>query len=558
MIDDIVQAFQYFIKQMSEVTNPLDTDSIADAIKDICRLSNVGVMKVDVYMSITLIDTDEKEIHILYDDGEPDENVIKIKKVTGGSGAIIYTIFHKKGTEPWTERIHNRLDLMASILYMFTSSFVLNNIAQKYAFTDESGYHNLRYFGSELIKLVDDNKLKGLAAAQFNLKHFQGVNHQVGRDNGDIVMHSFINGLDEVKGCFVPVCRMGGDNFIMLMSADKIDDVIDYLKGTTVSFGDGFSERVNVSATAGIYIFEDDFELKILGDLMDKLMPASSLAKTAGRDDFIFCDSELMKIRQQIASIQHLFPLAIENSEFLVYYQPKVSITDGTIVGAEALCRWAHDGKLIPPKEFIPILEQSMDICKLDFYMIEQVCRDIRRWLDDGRKVVRISANLSRKHMLDVDLVQHLLTIIDKYEIPHDLFEVELTETTTDVEFKDLKRVVRSLQNMGISTSVDDFGIGYSSLNLIKEIPWNVLKIDKSIVPVDEDDENSPTSVMFKYVVAMAREMGLEIIAEGVETEIQVEVLKRNGCNIAQGFYYDKPLQVAEFEKRLETGVIIK
>ena len=190
--------------------------------------------------------------------------------------------------------------------------------------------------------------------------------------------------------------------------------------------------------------------------------------------------------------------------------------------------------------------------------MIEQVCRDIRRWLDDGRKVVRISANLSRKHMLDVDLVQHLLTIIDKYEIPHDLFEVELTETTTDVEFKDLKRVVRSLQNMGISTSVDDFGIGYSSLNLIKEIPWNVLKIDKSIVPVDEDDENSPTSVMFKYVVAMAREMGLEIIAEGVETEIQVEVLKRNGCNIAQGFYYDKPLQVAEFEKRLETGVIIK
>ena len=102
MIDDIVQAFQYFIKQMSEVTNPLDTDSIADAIKDICRLSNVGVMKVDVYMSITLIDTDEKEIHILYDDGEPDENVIKIKKVTGGSGAIIYTIFHKKGTEPWT------------------------------------------------------------------------------------------------------------------------------------------------------------------------------------------------------------------------------------------------------------------------------------------------------------------------------------------------------------------------------------------------------------------------------------------------------------------------
>jgi diguanylate cyclase (GGDEF)-like protein len=556
MITDIVQAFQYFIRQMSEVENALDTDCIADAINDICRLSDVGSMKVDIYSSATLIDTDKKETHILYDDGESDDDVIKIKKITGGSGALVYTISHKKGAEPWNERLHNRLELLVSILFVFTSRFVINQVAQKYAFYDEAGYHNLRYFGVELTKLAAENKTKGLAAAQFNLKHFQGVNHHVGRDNGDVVMRTFINGLDEIKGCAVPVCRMGGDNFIMLMSADKIDDVIKYLKGTIISFGEEFSERVNVSATAGIYVFEDDFELKILGDLMDKLMPASGLAKTAGRDDVIFYDSELMNIRQQIATIQHQFPIAMENSEFLVYYQPKVSITDGTIVGAEALCRWSHNGDLIHPGDFIPILEQSMDICKLDFYMIERVCRDIRRWIDEGRNVVRISANLSRKHMLDVDLVQHLLDIIDKYEIPHDLFEVELTETTTDVEFNDLKRVVQTLQKKGISTSVDDFGIGYSSLKLIKEIPWNVLKIDKSFVPVDEDDEHSPTSVMFKYVVGMAREMGLEIIAEGVETKTQVEALRKNGCDIAQGFYYDKPLPAAEFEKRLETGMI--
>lgn len=222
------------------------------------------------------------------------------------------------------------------------------------------------------------------------------------------------------------------------------------------------------------------------------------------------------------------------------------------MTGAEALCRWKHDGRLIPPDEFIPILEQNTDICKLDFYMIDHVCRDIRRWLDEGRQLPRISVNLSRKHILDVDLLKHLMEIIDRHIIPHHLIEAELTETTTDVKFKDLKRVVNGLQEQGISASVDDFGSGYSSLNLIKEVPWNVIKIDKSIVPIDDDDESSPRTVMFKYVVAMAREMGLECIAEGVETKTQVEILKRYGCDIAQGYHFDRPLPKDEFEKRLD------
>ncbi|MCH5187479.1 MAG: EAL domain-containing protein, partial [Oscillospiraceae bacterium] len=130
--------------------------------------------------------------------------------------------------------------------------------------------------------------------------------------------------------------------------------------------------------------------------------------------------------------------------------------------------------------------------------------------------------------------------------------EIELTETTTDVEFKDLKRTIRGLQKAGISTSVDDFGIGYSSLNLIKEIPWNVLKLDKTLLP-DKGDENPvQKGVMFKYVIAMAQEMGLECIAEGVETEEQVRLLADNKCNLAQGFYFDRPLPVAEFETRFD------
>ena len=153
---------------------------------------------------------------------------------------------------------------------------------------------------------------------------------------------------------------------------------------------------------------------------------------------------------------------------------------------------------------------------------------------------------------MDFDLLEHIIGLIDRHSIPHHFIEIELTETTTDVEFKDLKRVVNGLQQAGICTSVDDFGMGYSSLNLIREIPWNVLKVDRSFLPLENETEDSTRSIMFKYVVAMAKELGLECIAEGVETKGQLEVLRENQCLVAQGYYFDKPLPVDSFEEKLD------
>ena len=192
------------------------------------------------------------------------------------------------------------------------------------------------------------------------------------------------------------------------------------------------------------------------------------------------------------------------------------------------------------------------DICQLDFYMLDHVCRDINRWISEGRKSIRVSVNLSRKHMMNVNLLQTLLKIIDRHNIPHSCIEIELTETTTDVEFNDLKRVVRGLQKVGIYTSVDDFGIGYSSLNLIRELPWNVIKVDRSFIPVENEEKEEINSIMFKYVVAMAKELGIEVIVEGVETEYQLNILKNNNCDLAQGYFFDRPLPVNEFESKMD------
>ena len=209
---------------------------------------------------------------------------------------------------------------------------------------------------------------------------------------------------------------------------------------------------------------------------------------------------------------------------------------------------------MIPPDDFIPMLEEGSDICRLDLHMLDCVCRDLRRWIDEGKDVVRISVNFSRKNILNNGLVGAIAEIIDHYQIPHEYLEIELTETTSDVAFNDLRRITGGLHALGIYTAIDDFGVGFSSLNLLKEIPWNVLKIDRSFLPVESDEDNSIRNIMFRHVVSLSRQLGLQCVAEGVETLEQVNILRANNCDLAQGYYFDKPLPVEYFEERLVRG----
>ena len=316
-----------------------------------------------------------------------------------------------------------------------------------------------------------------------------------------------------------------------------------------ITFNDG--ETVTVTTTAGYYMIPEATESAT--DVMDRISTAYQLAKSVYKRPFLFYDDEIMQHQTHVKEIEMMFPSAIENEEFKVFYQPKTQLNNYQLAGAEALCRWFRNGKVISPGEFIPVLEGSKAICTLDFYMLDHVCRDIRRWLDEGREAVKVSVNLSRLHLGDEDLLESILRIIDKYKVPHHFIEIELTETTTDVDYKELKKIVYGLREQDISTSVDDFGVGYSSLNLIREMPWNVLKIDKSFLPTQEEENNDPSKVkMLRHIITMSQDLGLECIVEGVETAEQVKLLKDCKCYLAQGFYFDRPLPVKEFEQKLE------
>ena len=351
------------------------------------------------------------------------------------------------------------------------------------------------------------------------------------------------------------IIRLGGDKYIGVFDRKVKREVFELISGANVPYDDAGEKSVRVSAAAGIYMLPNPFMMKSPGDIMDKIMIAGNAAKRETEGAIVIYDDKMKAEKDRVKKVQTEYKKGLEKEEFLVYYQPKVDIVTRKLVGAEALCRWMKKGKIVPPMEFIPILEINNDICELDFYMLDHVCRDIRRWLDEGREVVRVSVNMSRKHLVDVDLLDHIMEIIDRNNVPHEYIEIELTETTTDVFFRDLKRVVSGLQEQGVWTAVDDFGMGYSSLNLIREIPWNVLKVDKNFVPKNTNDERSIDNLMFKHVISLAQDMGLECVIEGVETMDQLEVLRRNNCNIAQGYFFDRPLPKEEFEYRIDQQI---
>ncbi|MCR5717769.1 MAG: GGDEF domain-containing phosphodiesterase [Oscillospiraceae bacterium] len=551
MADAYYEVFERLVSELADCDSAPypEPGHMLDEICDVLRIERIEVMQFRNYVSER---QEDGNLLCLHDEGHPYKDEPLVLRVENENRTINRCrSYPYLNGEPWTEVEKSRIMIFLKTLYSFISRTRLLKLANKFAFYDDAGYTNLRYFYKSAWEYLEHEKLDKMNAYHFNLKHFSLVNQQIGRRAGDAVMRCFYDGLQKLiegNGC---VCRVGGDNFVILADKKYTQDIIAYLSGTGVVYDETSGEKILVSACAGVFEIPPGFRFNGEFDLMDRVVSCTQAAKNSDTTDIVFFSEEMMEQKRRAMKIQRLLPEALAKNEFLVYYQPKVAVNGRELSGAEALCRWQHGGKLIPPSEFIPVLEAGMEICTLDFYMLDKVCKDIRRWLDTGLRVVRISVNLSRRHMVDMNLLDHLIGIVDSNNVPHEYIEIELTETTTDVEFTDLKRVVGGLQAVGISTSVDDFGIGYSSLNLIKEIPWNVLKVDKSFLPEKEESSGSRRSVMFRHVVSMARELGLECITEGVETAEHVQLLLDSHCDLAQGFYYDRPLPVEEFEKRL-------
>lgn len=531
----------------------MDPSRINAVLEELCKMFRICKGVTSFYQSLNHERAGRGDHMVCYDSGEDGEVAMSIRIISKATAVIICTVWMPKDAEPLSDLERFRVDLVMRMVLSAVSRSRLQNAVAMLAFHDDKGYWNAREYQRQLAAFNAQGRLAGMAAMHFNLLHFSLVNQEVGRVAGDMAMRNLIVGLENMIGDEGAICRLGGDNFVGLCKKDVLDDILNYLKETPVVYDAAAGKRILIQASVGVYLIPEDFVLHDPGQIMDKIISALQAARNGKKERIVFYHDDLLVSKEKRMRVQQRFPDALRSEEFRVFYQPKVNINTGELTGAEALCRWFRRDQMIPPMEFIPILEETTDICKLDFYMLEHVCRDLRRWLDEGRKAVRVSVNLSRKHMMDIDLLQNIIDIIDRYEIPHNLIEIELTETTTDVEFRDLKRVVGGLQQEGIGTAVDDFGVGYSSLNLLREVPWEVLKIDRSLLPDENNTQKDDGAhAMFRHVVAVAKELGLYCITEGVETEEQVRMLRESRCELAQGFYFDRPLPVEQFETRLD------
>ena len=543
------RALDEFLINMESVTDER-SDAIALALGPICNVLGIGRVGVCFYENTIQERESEVKETLLYEtEVYNDACIYTQREDTMDTCIAVYSVNGTCENHGWDEVILSKIKVLLKTLYSFHGRIRTMRIASEMLYKDhELGVYNLNYFVKMANYLIDKKEIGKYCACRFNLKGFSSVNDRVGRRNGTLAMKKFVKGLQLNIEDDDIICRVGGDNFIMLFNKTRLDDVKLYLAGQDVYLIEE-DENVYISASTGFYMIDEDCDNAT--DIMDSISMAAKVAKNSAETAYTaFFDSQLLEQSKKNRYIEEIFVDAMANEEFKVFYQPKVDLKDYLMVGAEALCRWFHDGKIVFPGDFIPVLERSQAICQLDFYMLDHVCKDIRRWIDTGKQAVKVSVNLSRKHLGNSRILEDILDIIDRNNVPHEYIEIELTETTMDLHFDILKQLVTGLRNNGISTSVDDFGTGYSSLNLLREAPWSVLKIDRSYLP-DGKNYDEKRMAMLKHLIALSADMGFECIVEGVETVEQLKLIKRNNCFLAQGFYFDKPLAVEEFETRL-------
>ena len=537
--------------QLDEINIPM----IDSLLVELCAFFRLSRAETYLYNSLEDEKQGKGERLSCYDTGEG-EPVASVRIVSSILTVGTTTVYMEPGVRPLSDEERTMLELVMRTVLYFLSRKRFKEVVEKLAFCDDAGYRNIRSLQNYNRKVFVEGRRCSLATVRYNLRHFSMLNRDLGRKAADAALWNHYKLIEEKAGKDGIVCRMDGDNFVAICRREHLDALLACLEEANVLYDEREGKTVSISANAGVYIIPDNYTYIFHDEDIRNRVYHSYLAAMSGKQDHIvFYDDTLAHRRDKIVRAQQAFPEALRKNEFFTVYQPKVNFRTGKITGAEALCRWQHDGELVFPGDFIPALEETNDICSLDFYMLANVCRDIRRWLDEGRDVVRISVNLSRKHMMNRNLLQEVREIIDGFKVPHQYLEFECTETTTDVESGVLHRIVNGMQKMGISMAVDDYGVGYSSLNLLRGIPWNAVKIDRSILPVNAAEPDSrQLSVVLKHVLAMIKEIGMECVVEGVETQYQLDLLREMDCDVVQGFYFDRPLRVEDFEKRMQAN----
>lgn len=472
-------------------------------------------------------------------------------KIPDGGEAVVALL---PWGEPFSEQERGLLEMISAEIFSHYSNTIMRMLLQHVMVTDlPTGVASFEFFMQNVGRLLAMHRLQDYELLFFNIHNFKYVNKVLPYTEGDIVLKNYAQKVKSLLLADELLARLGGDNFLALVRKERRSSIIVALQNMQLTYKDMRNERkFRFGATIGYTALEG---IHAPSEVMARSSIAFQAARQAGAGRAVEYTQQIQQEVMENQSVISTFHAAMELGEFAVYYQPKVTIADHKICGAEALVRWFRDGRLVQPADFVPQLEREGSICQLDYYMLEAVCRFLSRRQKQGKKPICISVNFSRRHLEESDLIEHIVSIIDRFEIDHSSIEIELTESQDYQNYEIMTGVVNELRTNGIATSMDDFGTGFSSLNMIKEVDLNVIKIDKSFIPLEQDyPDKERDRIIFCNIVSLIKQLGKKTIAEGVETPSQLEYLREAGCDIVQGFVFDEPLSEAEFEERLEKG----
>lgn len=379
-----------------------------------------------------------------------------------------------------------------------------------------------------------------------DIEHFSFFNKWYGRAAGDRLLKATAKFLKETDERLKTLSGyLGGDNFSVVLKYDKA--IYEYIsKGLTDVFKN-FEGVDNFRPVFGGYIINNK-EMHV-GDMYDNAVIAASRVIGSLEPQICWFNASLIQSLENELKLMPEVQRGIENGEFTFYLQPKCNIKTGKIVGAEALVRWLHPQKgLIAPGKFIPVLEQNGYIVNLDKYVWEEVFKILRKWIDDGMEPLPISVNVSRVDIYRMDVVEYFSALARKYQLPPRYVEVEITESAY-IENEDIiKDTEEGFRKAGFSVLIDDFGSGYSSLNMLKDAHADMLKLDMKFLDFDEDNLERGVSIITS-ILEMAHQIKLPTISEGIETERQSEILTMLGCEYGQGYYFYRPMPIENYEK---------
>lgn len=408
-----------------------------------------------------------------------------------------------------------------------------------------TGCYNREGFCKKAQDLLREEAVYDIIA--FDIEQFRVVNDVYGIHEGDRLLQylaRIMTGFARENG---GICgRISGDCFVMLLvRKNGYEEMVGYVDKAM----ERYPLQMKIVVCFGIYQIEDrTIDVTVM---YDRAVLAVKRIKGKYGEAYAYFDDSMRNELLLEKEITNSMQQALADGEFLVYLQPKCNLKTEEYVGAEALIRWMNPERgLLPPAQFIPIFEKTGFITEVDLYVWEQVCRMLARWKQENRTLIPISVNVSRADLYHSDFMDRILELMDKYDIESSLLHMEITETVYTENQNQILDMVNQMEKLGFKVEMDDFGSGYSSLNMLTEIPVDVLKLDMRFL--EGYSAGKAKGNILEFSVGLAKSLGLESVAEGVETREMVDELKRLNCEMGQGYYFSRPIPIHEFEQKFD------